>query len=112
MEQLWGQDQQLARRIDKKISSLAAQLQDGKNPLLCLKRFLDDIFTIYTGTVENLHEFIEKLNDIHPTIKFTMNHTTPSAPTSENPATPHPVCAVEATPFHSWTPPVVSEMGR
>ena len=81
----------MARRIDKKILSLAAQLQDEKNPLLCFKRFLDDIFTIYTGTLENLHNFLEELNKIHPTIKFTMNHTTPYSH-SDNPA-PLPTCA-------------------
>ena len=69
----------MAHRIDKKITSLAAELQNGNNPLLCYKRFLDDIFTIYTGTLENLHKFLEELNNIHPTIKFTMNHTTPSS---------------------------------
>ena len=55
-----------------------------------MERFLDDIFTIYTGTLENLHAFLDELNNIHPTIKFTMNHTTPS-PSSDNPA-PQPTC--------------------
>ena len=32
---------------------------------------------IYTETIENLHLFLEELNLIHPTIKFTMNHTSP-----------------------------------
>ena len=81
----------MAHRIDKKITSLAAELQNGNNPLLCYKRFLDDIFTIYTGTLENLHKFLEELNNIHPTIKFTMNHTTPSS-SSDNPV-PQPTCA-------------------
>ena len=72
----------MARRIDEKIATLATQLEGGKNPLLCLKRFLDDIFTIYTGSLENLHNFLEELNNIHPTIKFTMNHTIPSTPSS------------------------------
>ena len=84
----------MARRIDDKIATLATQLEDGKNPLLCLKRFLDDIFTIYSGSLENLHKFLEELNNIHPTIKFTMNHTTPfsSSPSSDNPV-PTPSCA-------------------
>ena len=68
----------MARRIDDKIVTLATQLQEGNNPLLVLKRFLDDIFTTYTGSLENLHKFLDELNNIHPTIKFTMNHTTPS----------------------------------
>ena len=84
----------MARRIDNRISRLAAQIENGNNPLLCFKRFLDDIFTIYTGTLENLHKFLQELNNIHPTIKFTMNHTTPfsSSPSSDNPV-PTPSCA-------------------
>ena len=66
----------MARRIDEKIIALATQLNEENNPLLCLKRFLDDIFTIYTGTLDKLHQFLAELNNIHPTIKFTMNHTT------------------------------------
>ena len=91
----------MAHKIDKKITSLAAQLQNGKNPLLCFKRFLDDIFTIYTGTIENLNNFLEELNNIHPTIKFTMNHTTPSS-SSDNPAPPSPCsCCTQVNPYHS-----------
>ena len=32
---------------------------------------------VYTGTIETLHKFLEELNNLHPTIKFTMNHTLP-----------------------------------
>ena len=32
---------------------------------------------IYTGTVQSLHTFLTELNNLHPTIKFTMSHTTP-----------------------------------
>ena len=48
---------------------------DGIHPIRMWKRFLDDIFIIWTGTVENLHKFLDDLNNIHPTIKFTINHT-------------------------------------
>ena len=91
----------MARRIDNKITSLATQLNEGNNPLLCFKRFLDDIFTIYTGTLENLHKFLEEINNIHPTIKFTMNHTTPSFPPSDDPAPPPPCacCTETSLPF-------------
>ena len=34
-----------------------------------------DIFIIWTGTLEKLHQFLDDLNMIYPTIKFTMNHT-------------------------------------
>ena len=33
-------------------------------------RFIDDIFFIWNGTVIQLQEFIKKLNNRHPTIKF------------------------------------------
>ena len=33
-------------------------------------RFIDDIFFIWNGTVMQLQEFIKKLNNRHPTIKF------------------------------------------
>ena len=36
-------------------------------------RFLDDIFCIWTGTLEQLHEMFETMNNFHPTIKFTMD---------------------------------------
>ena len=42
-----------------------------------MKRFLDDIFLIFLGTTEKLHQFFKEINEIHPNIKFTMLHTTP-----------------------------------
>ena len=35
------------------------------------KRYIDDIFIIWTGTREQLESYIDKINKIHPTIKFT-----------------------------------------
>ena len=35
------------------------------------KRYIDDIFIIWTGTNEQLNTFLNKINQIHPTIKFT-----------------------------------------
>ena len=40
-----------------------------------LKRFLDDILMLFTGTSANLHCFIDAINKIHPTLKFTVTHT-------------------------------------
>ena len=65
----------MARKIDPKILELAAKYGDGTYPIRFLKRFLDDIFLIYTGSVKSLHDFLSELNTIHPSIKFTMNHT-------------------------------------
>ena len=79
----------MARRIDNMIKELAAKFGDGVYPIRFLKRFLDDIFMIFTGSIENLHLFLDELNTVHPTIKFTMNHTFPNNPPSvENPAPP------------------------
>ena len=42
---------------------------------MLFKRFLDDIFAIFEGTTKELHELFEAINQIHPTLKFTMQHT-------------------------------------
>ena len=44
-----------------------------------MKRFLDDIFLIFTGSIKNLHKFFNEVNEIHPNIKLTMSHTTPKS---------------------------------
>ena len=41
-----------------------------------LKRFLDDFFLLYFGSSRKLHVLFEKINNMHPTIRFTMSHTT------------------------------------
>ena len=35
------------------------------------KRFIDDIFIIWTGTTQEFESYMKKINQIHPTIKFT-----------------------------------------
>ena len=35
------------------------------------KRFIDDIFIIWTGSTEKFEEFMSKINQIHPIMKFT-----------------------------------------
>ena len=87
LEQPWeqGQHHHMARRDDQQILDLTDQFEVGANPILCLKRFLDDIFMVYSGTIQNLHMFLEELNKLHPTIRFTMSHTTPTSPQSDNP---------------------------
>ena len=65
----------MARKIDPKILALAKTLNGGLNPIEFFKRFLDDIFMVYQGSVNSLHSFLSELNNIHPTIKITMSHT-------------------------------------
>ena len=67
-------DNFLARFVDKIILKKA---QSQNSALKVLKRFLDDLFSIYTGSTTQLHKLFNEINSIHPNIKFTMNHTTP-----------------------------------
>jgi hypothetical protein len=65
--------------MDDKIMNLTEA-----NAISVMKRFLDDYFSIHTGTTTELHTLFNKMNQIHPTIKFTMNHTSiQNEPTSE-----------------------------
>ena len=70
----------MARKIDKKIWSISEKLKENvgseKDMLLLLKRFLDDLFLIFQGTTKQLHTLLNKIIEIHPAIKFTMDHTT------------------------------------
>ena len=60
----------------KKIDRIIIDLTTGKgNPLLLFKRFLDDLFFIFNGSTKELHELFDKINQIHPAMKFTMEHT-------------------------------------
>ena len=43
-------------------------------------RYIDDIFMIWTHSVDDLHTFTTFLNNIHPTIKFTSNYSFTSIP--------------------------------
>ena len=43
-------------------------------PHICW-RYIDDIFMIWTHSLEDLDAFTTYLNGIHPTIKFTRNHS-------------------------------------
>ena len=50
----------MARKIDKQIIELANRLAGDNHPITFLKRFLDDIFMIYTGTLDCLHTFLDE----------------------------------------------------
>ena len=45
---------------------------------------MDDLFSVFNGTTKKLHEFLEEINQIHPNIKFTMDHTTPETEAKED----------------------------
>ena len=66
------------------------------NPLSFFKRFLDDILMIWTGSYEDLHKFLGQINTIHPSIKFTMQHTKKiSDPPSSSSPPPPDTCNCE-----------------
>ena len=69
-------DNFMARRIDNQIIALAQKHGlNSKSPLTIFKRFLDDIFSIFQGTSKDLHKLFDEMNQLHKSIKFTMNHT-------------------------------------
>ena len=39
-----------------------------------LERFTDDILLFWSGTVTEFEEFMKKINNLHPTIKFTCEY--------------------------------------
>ena len=82
----------MARQIDPKFEEITTKYtKDGESPIKLFKRFLDDMFIVYTGSVPTLHMFFEEINQIHPKLKFTMTHSTPGD------GTPHHECSCEQT---------------
>ena len=68
----------MAKKIDIKIREIFEKYsENGQIPLRFLKRFLDDIFLIFEGSVTDIHKIFDEINTIHPNIKFTMTHTIP-----------------------------------
>ena len=70
----------MARKIDQQFEILANKY----GTLEFFKRFLDDLFSIFTGTTNELHKVIDELNKIHPTKQFTTKHTTPKEEAKED----------------------------
>ena len=58
-------------KLDKIIKAL-----EGAEDIKLLKRFLDDCFLICVGPTRDLHALFKRINECHPTMKFTMNHST------------------------------------
>ena len=72
------------------------------------KRYLDDLFSIFIGTTKTLHKFQEELNQIHPTIKFIINHTSPVKKKQMKIV----VIVKGRSQFHFWTPYVPLKMDK
>ena len=63
----------MAKQMDEKIIEKIVEFR-GLD-ILFFKWFLDDLFFIFSGSTKMLHFFHEELNQIHPNIKLTMEHT-------------------------------------
>ena len=44
-------------------------------PLKIWKRFLGHCFGILTDSIEKLYQFLDDINKIYPTVKFTQEHS-------------------------------------
>ena len=63
--------------IDAKLKDLAKQINFNVDPIFCYKRYIDDIFIIWSGSVDCLELFLSSVNKVHQTIKFTSTYTCP-----------------------------------
>ena len=82
-------------KIDKKIEQLIETLKETENiSVECLNRFLDDLFSIFIGTTKQLHKLWEMMNQIHPSVEFTMLHTTPENEATEDHCQCEPLSSV------------------
>lgn len=64
-------------KIDQQFKELAIRIMNSEDPIMMLKRFIDDYFMIWTGPWQKLEEFLTEINEIHPTLKFTYDYTCP-----------------------------------
>ena len=64
---------------------------------VCRKECSDDIFMIFFRSFSQPHQFFDEINEMHPTIKFTMTHTTPKTLSDQEKKCP---CErIDAIPF-------------
>ena len=62
-------------KLDKQIMQVTDGLFPDENKIKFFKRFLDDIFLIFRGNCKELHLWLDVINSIHSSVKFTINHT-------------------------------------
>ena len=62
--------------IDEKILALSKTISN-KGPIIFYKRYIDDIFLIWDDAVDSLTIFLDKLNYLHPTLRFSATFTCP-----------------------------------
>ena len=84
-------------KIDTKIWDISEKLKkEEKVTMSCLFRFLDDLLSIYLGSTRSLHRLWDEMNQIHPSVKFTLQHTTPD---NEKPEDRCQCDVLKAVPF-------------
>ena len=54
--------------LDHQIVSLDSSISS-------FKRFIDDIFFLFSGTAAAMSELVHRLNELHPTIKYTLHYS-------------------------------------
>ena len=59
-------------KMDTLLQELARNIARNKeDPIRLYKRFLDDIFLVWKGSLDDLQIFLTQMNELHPIIKFT-----------------------------------------
>ena len=56
------------------IDGLILAIDEFRKSIAFYKRFIDDIFIIWTGTEEEFLKFMDRINTLHATIKFTCSY--------------------------------------
>ena len=64
-------------KIDQQFKDLAIRIINSEDPIMLLKRFIDDFFMVWKKSWQKLDEFLIAINNIHPTLKFTYEYTCP-----------------------------------
>ena len=65
-------------KIDILLGELAKTItENNEDPIRLYKHFLDEIFLVWKGSVEELQLFLIQVNSVHPSIKFTAEFTSP-----------------------------------
>ena len=67
----------LMSMIHTMLNSLATHLNHDTNPFISYYRYIDDIFIVYKGSMNVLQMFLEEINNIHDSIKFTSDMSSP-----------------------------------
>ena len=74
----------VAENIDGEIEKQAIKYNSSVEALQLMKRFLDDIFALFCGSTKDLHKLLDDMNNINPTMKFTLSHTSIEGESKEN----------------------------